>query len=256
MITEQQAFVVLPAAFVAGIMNAIAGGGSFVTLPALAYTGVSPIVANSTGTAALLPGYASAAWAMRRDIGRTKTMSAAAIALWAFLGGIAGSVLLAITPGKAFETILPVLILGSTALFAFSNRLVRADRAGQGPERSAGSLPKVAAIFFAGVYGGYFNGGLGVLLLAMLSLIGESDLRSINGAKNLASLVLTTIAVGIYGFAGQVAWNLAMPMMVGSITGGYIGGLVARYLPVRFLRCFVVLTGLVLALVFGLRAWH
>lgn len=253
MITEQQALVVLPAALIAGILNAIAGGGSFITLPALAYAGVSPIVANTTGTAALLPGYASATWAMRRDIGRTRTMSAGAIALWAFLGGIAGSLLLAITPGMVFETLLPALILGSTALFAFSNRLVPADRSAMGGKGIAGSLAKAAAIFIAGVYGGYFNGGLGVLLLAMLSLIGESDLRSMNGAKNLASLVLTAIAVGIYSFAGQVAWELAIPMMAGSIAGGYLGGIVARYLPARLLRCFVVLTGLALAFAFALR---
>jgi len=244
--------LLLAAAFFAGVLNAIAGGGSFLTLPALALAGVPLVSANATGTAALLPGYVFSAWAFRRDLSSPAGISLAGLAGWSLAGGAVGAALLLVTSNEVFGKLIPWLLLAATALFAFGSRWVARLRAAGA--RPASPWAARACLFAVAVYGGYFNGGLGILLLAVLALLGESDLNAMNGAKNLVSALLTAIAVVLYAADGAVVWELALPMMLAASAGGYAGAVLARRLPAAVVRGVVIVTGAVMAVIFFLRA--
>jgi uncharacterized membrane protein YfcA len=217
--------LLLAAAFVAGALNAVAGGGSFLTLPALVFTGVPPVVANATGTVALLPGYMASAWGFRQDMAAPPGLSLRA----------------------TFKKIIPWLLLAATALFAFGPQL--RQWAGAGQHGSSAFKAGLGMLLVAG-YGGYFNGGLGILLLALFGLLGQTQLNAMNGMKNLVSALLTAIAVAIYAAGGIVQWPQALLMMLAATLGGYAGARVARQLPAGALRWGIVTTGLVMAAMF------
>ena len=242
--------LLLGAAFVAGALNAVAGGGSFLTLPALVFVGVPPVVANATGTVALLPGYLAGAWGFREDLAPPPSLSLRAVVLLALVGGSVGAGLLLLTSDNMFQRIVPWLLLLATALFALAPQL----RAWSGHQGTAPAAWKAALGMLAvAAYGGYFNGGLGILLLALLGLLGQTQLNAMNGMKNLVSALLTAIAVGIYAAGGIVQWRLALLMMVAATLGGYGGARVARRLPATVLRWGIVATGLVMAGLFFAR---
>lgn len=242
--------LLLGAAFVAGALNAVAGGGSFLTLPALVFVGVPPVVANATGTVALLPGYLAGAWGFREDLAPPPSLSLRAVVLLSLVGGSAGAGLLLLTSDSVFQRIVPWLLLVATALFALAPQL----RAWSGHQGKAPAAWKAALGMLAvAAYGGYFNGGLGILLLALLGLLGQTQLNAMNGMKNLVSALLTAIAVGIYAAGGIVQWRLALLMMVAATLGGYGGARVARRLPATVLRWGIVATGLVMAGLFFAR---
>lgn len=245
--------ILLAAALVAGALNAVAGGGSFLTLPALVFTGVPPVVANATGTVALLPGYAAGAWGFKDDMQAPPGLSMKAVIALALLGGAAGAALLLVTPEAAFRKIVPWLLLAATAMFAFGPQLRKwatGAQHGGTPSRGKAALGMLAV----SVYGGYFNGGLGILLLALLGLLGQTNLHAMNGTKNLVSALLTAIAVAIYAAGGVVQWQPALMMMVAATLGGYLGARVARKIAPQWLRAGIVLTGLVMAVLFFLKA--
>lgn len=237
------------AAFLAGALNAIAGGGSFLTLPALVFTGAAPLVANATGTVALLPGYLSGAWGFRQELRPPPGISLRRLLAMGAVGGALGAALLLVTPPSAFRRIVPWLLLLASAVFALAPRLLRAARAG-GMGSSALGATGVLAVC---IYGGYFNGGLGVLLLALFALLGQSDLNAMNGLKNLLSAVLSAIAVVLYAWGGLVLWREAALMTVGATLGGYAGARVARRIPGAWLRPAIVAIGLVMAALFWRR---
>lgn len=244
--------LLLVAAFVAGALNAVAGGGSFLTLPALVFVGVPPVVANATGTVALLPGYAASAWGFREDMQAPPGLSMGQSITLSLVGGAAGAGLLLATSDATFKKVVPWLLLGATALFAFGPQ-IRAWAAGQqhsGPSTTKAALGMLAVAF----YGGYFNGGLGILCLALFGLLGQTNLNAMNGMKNLVSALLTAIAVGVYAAGGIVQWKLALLMMVAATAGGYGGARVARKLPAPVLRWGIVATGLVMAVLFFAKA--
>ena len=245
--------ILLAAAFVAGALNAIAGGGSFLTLPALVFTGVPPVVANATGTVALLPGYMAGAWGFKDDMQAPPGLSMKAVTALALVGGAAGAALLLVTPDATFRRIVPWLLLAATAMFAFGPQL--RTWASRGGSTSATPSPAKAALgmLAVSIYGGYFNGGLGILLLALLGLLGQTNLNAMNGTKNLVSAVLTAIAVAIYAAGGVVQWQQALIMMVAATLGGYLGARVARKIPAPWLRGGIVVTGLVMAGLFFAR---
>jgi hypothetical protein len=240
--------LLLAAAFVAGALNAVAGGGSFLTLPALVFTGVPPVAANATGTVALLPGYMAGAWGFREDMQPPPGLSMRAVVLLSLIGGSAGAALLLVTPDATFKKVVPWLLLAATAMFAFGPQLRQwAGASSHGPVspwKAGLGMLAVAA------YGGYFNGGLGILLLALFGLLGQTQLNAMNGMKNLVSALLTAIAVAIYAAGGIVHWPQALLMMVAATLGGYGGARVARRLPAPVLRWGIVATGLVMAAVF------
>ncbi len=243
--------LLLAAAFVAGALNAVAGGGSFLTLPALVFTGVPTIAANATGTVALLPGYAAGALGFREDLQAPPGLSLRALTLLSLAGGTIGAVLLLNTDDRTFRIIVPWLLLAATLLFAVGPTLIRKAKGGQGGHVSIGR--SAAGMMAVSIYGGYFNGGLGILLLALFGLLGQTNLNAMNGVKNLASLLLTAIAVVVYAWGGLVAWPQALVMMIAATAGGYFGARVARRIPAPALRAGIVATGLVMTVLFFLR---
>lgn len=238
--------VLVAAAFAAGAMNAMAGGGSFLTLPALVYAGVPPVAANATGTAALLPGYASSAYGFRRDIRPVAGIGVGRLAAVSLAGGLAGAALLLLTPDGVFRAVVPWLLLAATALFAFGGRL----SAGLRRLGAGGRGATLAGLLAVSVYGGYFNGGLGILLLAQLGLSGLADLNAMNGLKSLLSAVLTAVAVATYAAGGAVHWPAAAVMVPAAVAGGYLGARLARRIPPGALRAGIVAVGLCMTAAF------
>ncbi|QIL81946.1 sulfite exporter TauE/SafE family protein [Diaphorobacter sp. HDW4A] len=245
--------LLLAAAFVAGALNSVAGGGSFLTLPALVFTGVPPVVANATGTVALFPGYVAGAWGFREDMQPPPGLSMRVVIITSLIGGMAGAALLLVTPDAVFRKVVPWLLLAATAMFAFGPQL-RAWAAKEAhPGQATSPIKGMLGMLAVAVYGGYFNGGLGILLLALFGLLGQTNLHAMNGMKNLVSALLTAIAVAIYAIGGLVQWKQALIMMIAATLGGYIGARVARKLPATWLRWGIVATGLVMAILFFMR---
>lgn len=246
--------LLLAAAFVAGALNAVAGGGSFLTLPALVFTGMPPVAANATGTVALLPGYAASAWGFRQDMAPPPGLRMGQSMALSLIGGAAGAALLLLTPNDTFRRVVPWLLLGATALFAMGPQIrAWATRSTQ-PGAPASTLKAVVGMLAVAFYGGYFNGGLGILCLALFSLLGQTQLHAMNGMKNLVSALLTAIAVLIYAAGGIVQWPQALWMMLAASLGGYFGARIARHIPTTVLRWGIVATGLVMALLFFLKS--
>lgn len=232
----------LVAAFFAGALNAVAGGGSFLTLPALIFIGVPPVAANATGTAALLPGYVASAWKYRHDLRPLATLTLPIICLLSLIGGAAGATLLLVTSDSAFRVMVPWLILIGTVLFAFGPWLLRQKRTSS----HAPHFVSVSTVLIATIYGGYFNGGLGILLLALFTLLGETSLNAMNGMKSIISCLLTAIAVIIYASGDAIVWSAALPMMISATFGGYLGAAWGRKVPAPILRWGIVAVGLIM----------
>lgn len=243
--------LLLGAAFVAGALNAVAGGGSFLTLPALVFTGVPPVIANATGTVALLPGYMASAWGFREDMQAPPRLTIRMVLLLSLLGGAAGAVLLLVTPEATFKKVIPWLLLAATAMFALAPRLRQWTGSAERP--AASSWQSILGVLAVAAYGGYFNGGLGILLLALFGLLGQTQLNAMNGMKNLVSALLTAVAVAIYAVGGVVEWREALMMMLAAMCGGYLGARGARRIPGQWLRGGIVVTGIVMAVLFFLR---
>ncbi|PKO17595.1 hypothetical protein CVU37_08930 [candidate division BRC1 bacterium HGW-BRC1-1] len=243
--------LLLGAAFVAGALNAVAGGGSFLTLPALIFTGVPPVVANATGTVALLPGYISAALGFRVDMKAPPGMNLRSLAVLSILGGGTGAALLLMTGDVAFGRIVPWLMAASTIMFAMGPWLTR--RRGSGGEGAGYSPKSVLGTMAVTAYGGYFNGGLGIMLLAWFGLLGQTNLNAMNGLKNLVSALLTAMAVLVYAAGGVVWWPHSLLMMVAATAGGYWGARIARRIPPHILRGGIVAVGTVMTALFFMR---
>ncbi|MDO5675329.1 MAG: sulfite exporter TauE/SafE family protein [bacterium] len=258
---ELDLIILLVAGFLGGMLNAVAGGGSFLTLPALLFAGVSPVAANATGTAALLPGYIASAWRFRRDIGYPSGLGWGDIAVLSALGGSLGAILLVITSDRLFSAIIPWLILFATVLFALGPRLMAAGKSisEQKDAAQTNHIPprrrwlNALLLFLACAYGGYFNGGLGILLLAAFSYMGQSNLHAMNGLKNVVSALLSCIAVFLYAWGGAIAFERLLPLALAAILGGYAGAVLAYRIPQRVLRACIVGIGGLLTLAFFLQ---
>ena len=237
------------AAFLGGGINAVAGGGSFFTFPALVWAGVPPVAANASGTMALLPGYMASTWGFREDLKAPQRLSMVALLVASLVGGSIGAGLLLITPDDVFSDIVPWLLLAATLLFALGPRLLRHLNTSGG---ESGPGIQVMALLGVCVYGGYFNGGLGIVLLAAFGLLGHTGLNRMQGLKNLISAVLTAIAVALYAIGGAIVWLQALVMMVSAVAGGYVVARVARKLPESTIRLVVIATGAVMTALFFL----
>lgn len=240
------------AAFAAGVLNAIAGGGSFLTFPALVFTGVPPIVANATSALAVSPGYLGSTLGFKAELRELPAQRLRREMLIAAVGGVAGALLLLVTPAKLFTGIVPWLLLFATVLFAagpaLAKRAQAASASGQGLARW-----REPGLLAVAVYGGYFNGGLGILLMALYTVAGESKLNTVNALKNLNSLVLSWLSVAAFVVAGAIAWKEGVLMMVAATAGGYFGARWSKRLPVAWVRRGVIATGLVMSAVFFAR---
>lgn len=236
------------AAFAAGGLNAVAGGGSFLTFPALVFAGVPPVAANATSAMAVSPGYLGSALGFRPELRSLPVALLRREVSVAALGGAIGAGLLLATPAKLFSGLVPWLLLVATALFALGPRLARL---GSGQGQPGWRLPGLLGV---SIYGGYFNGGLGILLMALYTLTGESRLNTANALKNLNSFVLSLLSVVAFAAAGAIVWPQALWMMLWATAGGWAGAHLARRLPVLWVRRLVIATGLVMSGVFFSRA--
>ena len=236
------------AAFAAGVLNAIAGGGSFLTFPALVFAGVPPLAANATSAMAVSPGYLGSTWGFRSELQALPRALIQREVIVAAVGGVIGAGLLLVTPARIFTGLVPWLLLLATVLFA-SGPLLAKRNSGQG--QPAWRLPGLLGV---AIYGGYFNGGLGILLMALYTLTGESRLNTVNALKNLNSFVLSLLSVLAFALAGAIVWPQAIWMMVLATAGGWAGARLAKRLPIQWVRWLVIATGLVMSAVFFQRS--
>jgi uncharacterized protein len=241
-------------AFAAGVLNAIAGGGSFLTFPALVLAGVPPIAANATSAVAVSPGYLGSTWGFKSVLQTLPVTRLRQEGLVAATGGVIGSLLLLVTPAALFKGLVPWLLLFATALFVVGPRLSRRFASSPADGRAVGSRWRVPGLWLVSVYGGYFNGGLGILLMALYSATGEQHINTSNALKNLNSLVLSLLSVATFAWAGAIVWGPAVLMMVAATLGGYVGAHGAKRLPAAGVRAVVVVTGVVMSVVFFTRA--
>lgn len=240
--------LLLAAAFVAGALNSVAGGGSFFSFPALLFLGIDPKIANATNAVALWPGSAASVGAYRRELG-TQKAAIKLLSLVSLAGGLAGALLLLITPSDLFRTLLPYLMLGATLLFTLSPRINAFVRRLEA-RRAAASDNRLRSIVLQGVisiYGGFFGGGIGILMLATLALMGLENIHEMNALKTLLATLINGIAVFTFAIAGAVAWPQALIMAAGAILGGYLGAAIARKLNPRVVRTGVIVVGFALS---------
>lgn len=245
-----QILIIILAGFAGGALNAIAGGGSFITLPALIYVGLPPITANATGTVALLPGYIASAWRYRGELGKAKEIPFKMYLVLSILGGSLGAVILLKTDNQVFNSIIPWLMLFASIVFALGSKLIKfpKDKGNQKVTNPASYL----IIFLVCLYGGYFNGGLGIILLAALSLAGFTSFQMMNGVKSAISAVLTSIACVIYISSGIVNTQHIMTLAVASIFGGYTGAAFSYKLSAKTTRIVITTVGLIMTILFFL----
>lgn len=236
------------AALGAGVLNAIAGGGSFLTFPALVFAGVPALAANATSAMAVSPGYLGSTLGFRQQLQELPVSLLRREVSIAAVGGLLGAGLLLITPAKLFAGLIPWLLLLATGLFALGPRISRLSQGHGHPGLRQPGLLLVA------IYGGYFNGGLGILLMALYTLAGETRLNTVNALKNLNSLVLSLLSVVAFAVAGAIVWPQALWMMVWATAGGWLGARLAQRLPVSWVRQMVIATGLVMSAVFFIRS--
>jgi hypothetical protein len=258
--TPSQALALLAASAAAGVMNAMAGGGTIVTYPTLLLAGVPAIVANATSTVALLPGTIASMAGYRREVA-THRHWLKTLFLPSLVGGTLGAVLLLRTPERVFAQLAPALILFATVLFMVQGVVRRrAARAGVdemvAPVPSAGHwlLAAVAQLGVA-VYGGYFGAGAGILMLAILGFLGLSNIHAMNGLKNFFGLAINLTAAVYFIARGAVHWPAALVMIAGAVAGGYGGARFARRIGQERARAAVVAIGLLMtALLFWQQA--
>ncbi len=244
------------AAFLAGVLNAVAGGGSFLSFPALLGTGILPVQANATNTVAIWPGQLTSVAAYWPDVCRN-LRSALLLGLAGLTGGTAGAVVLLNTPQKTFMRLVPWLLLFAACTFAVSGPAARAleriqrRRERQAPADEADHVSKRLLLFVAAAlvsfYVGYFGAGAGFLFMTLLGLFGFEDIHAINALKVVANLLANGIAFVIFIVDGQVIWRFCLAAMVAAGIGGYVSARLAKRVPQPVLRGIVVAIGLTMA---------
>ncbi|MBL8984641.1 MAG: sulfite exporter TauE/SafE family protein [Gemmatimonadetes bacterium] len=234
------------AAVVGGAINSIAGGGTLVTFPAIVALGVPPLTANATNTMALWPGAFGSLWGYREQLAGMRSW-VARFSVPSVLGGLSGGWLLLSTGQERFARIVPFLVLGATVLFMLNGPLGRWLRgrgaAGAEAEPQGGPFFFLAQ-FLVGVYGGYFGAGIGILMLAVLGLVGFTDIHRMNAVKVWGALLMNVVAAGLFAWKGVVLWPLALVMAVGAIVGGYGGSRFAMRVGQVWVRRAVVAIGM------------
>jgi uncharacterized protein len=232
------------AALCAGAMNAVAGGGTFFSFPALLAVGVPPVIANASNSVALWPASLSGAWAYRNELSSHKRYLIPLGAV-SFIGGIAGGLLLLATQDAMFSRLIPWLLLFATLLFTFSGRISQWLR-GEHKHKPANSVGSLAGQGLVSIYGGFFGAGMGILMLASLAMAGHEDVHEINAIKNLLSAIVYSVTVLTFVAAGAVSWPYTLVMLAAATLGGYCGATFARRIPPIWLRRFIITVGMLL----------
>jgi uncharacterized membrane protein YfcA len=254
-LTLQVAFLLFVAGVLGGALNSVAGGGSFIAFPALLFTGVPPIPANATNTIALWTAAVASGGAYRNRLNIPKRIFVPLLAA-SLVGGLAGAFLLLKTPAHTFMQVLPWLTLGATLLFAFGNKL--AGRRGSILEHETTNAALAGATLFqlaVAVYGGYFGGGMGIVMLAMLAALGMTDIHAMNALKSVMGVVINGVAVVTFVVAKAIYWKPGIVMIAGAVAGGYAGAHYAQQLPRVWIRWFVVLVGTGMTIYFFVKAY-
>ncbi len=248
-------FLVAGGAFLAGAMNALAGGGTFFSFPALLAAGVPPVTANASNTVALWPASLSSAWVYRRELAKHRDW-VVALTFVAAIGGIAGGLLLLAISNKAFTQLIPWLLLVATALFAFSKQIsgvVVKTKAHFGIHQTDDQPHSKGGLFFqflVTIYGGFFGAGQGILTLAALAIQGIENIQELNALKNWISAVTYTVSALTFIIAGAIDWPYTLLMVVTATLGGMVGAHIARYLPAIWLKRLVIGVGSVMTVVY------
>jgi uncharacterized protein len=235
--------VILAASFGAGFVNAVAGGGTLLTFPALLYSGLPSITANATSTVALCPSSVMSSWAYRGYLAKSWDR-ALALVLPSLLGGITGAVLLLSTPEKVFRFIVPYLIFLACALLIAQEPMGRWVTAASQVHRRKHAIALWLAHFAISVYGGYFGAGIGILMIATLAIFLPDDLQAINGLKNFFGLLINSMAALYFLVVGAAVYKVVLLMAGAAVVGGFVGARTAQKLSPRVLRTVIVTYGL------------
>ena len=240
--------VVFIAAFFAGAINSVAGGGTLLTFPALVWVGLPSTIANATSTVALVPGSLGGVWGYRHDLpGMPK--STYALIVPGVLGGIAGAILLVLTPTEVFDRLIPLLILFATVLFMLQEPVQRMIKT-TGKAHAGSKAWLIGAMLFqflVSVYGGYFGAGMGILMLAAFGIMGFTDIHQMNGLKNFLALCINGVAAAYFIWYQMVWWPYALVMAVGATAGAVWGAGMARRLGPKAVRKIVIGVGFTMA---------
>lgn len=239
--------VLLAAAFVGGAINSVAGGGSFLTFPALLLAGIPAIPANATNNTAMWLGVIASARGYKEEIRTYRAVVVPAIVV-SVIGSVAGAMLLLHTPPKIFERMIPWLLLFATVVFALSPLITRTHK-----PKDVHSPWQLAAQLAVAVYGGYFGAGMGIMMLAILTFSALPNMNAMNGVKNLLSIMINGVAVIPFLVAGIIDWPIALAMAVFSMAGGYFGARFFRRVPSRITRIIVLSIGACMSAYFFVR---
>ncbi len=239
------------AGFVAGAMNAVAGGGSFIAFPAMVLAGVPSMPANASTTVALFPGSVASVLAYRKDPKGFEEVSTGGLLITSLAGGVVGALLLLSTPSPTFDFIVPWLLLIATLTFTFGQTLGTWLRQWV----RIGERELLGVQFLLGIYAGYFGGGVGIMMLAAWSLLISADIMRLNPTRILMAAAANGIAVVCFVFSGQIWWAQTLAMLLGSMVGGYVGASIARRANPKILRATIIAIGAVMTAVFFYRAF-
>ncbi|GAK82609.1 predicted permease [Vibrio ponticus] len=243
-------WLLVTAGVVGGILNSVAGGGSFITFPALMFVGVPPIGANATNTFAVSAGYVSGAYGFRRDIARQPQV-VLPIVLLSLIGGALGAYLLINIPEQLFTQVIPWLLLFATVLFVAGERLSERLANLQGAQ-----LLLALMLVLVCTYGGFFNAGLGIIVLSYLVVAKYTDINQMNGLKLLVSSCVSLSAIVIFIWQDAIAWLPGIAVLVGSVIGGYLAARVSRKVNPQYIRHFVTLSSVFMTVYFFIDAYH
>lgn len=249
------------AAFVAGSINSVAGGGSFISFPTLIFTGIPPIEANATNTAALFPGTLASTFAYRKTLDAKARRLLVPLIVTGIIGGVVGARILLITPQLTFLHLVPWLLLAATLLFVFSGRLTSwvRSRAGFGASSADAKTPRLLLIpglflqLLIAIYVGYFGAGVGILVLALLAFLGMENIHAMNGMKSLLVTIVNGVALVTFIWARIVLWPQAVLMLVGAAAGGYSGAYLAQRMNPQYIRWVVIGVGFGMSVYFFIR---
>jgi uncharacterized membrane protein YfcA len=233
-------FILFFTSVLGSAINAVAGGGSFFTFPALLLAGVPIVKANATSTVALWPGSVSSSITYRKQL-NIETGKLVLFSVVSIVGSVVGTWLLLVTPSNLLQHLLPYLMLTATLLLMSKQKIANGKISGK-----IASNPVILVIFqfVVAVYGGYFGGGIGILMLAAFNLMGFKDLVQMNALKTLLAALINGAAVILFIITRQVVWNLALVMVAGGLIGGYLGAFLGKRVPPVFLNRFIIATGL------------
>ena len=243
-------------AFLGGTLNSVAGGGSFFTFPVLIFAGIPSIPANATSTVSLWPGSVAGIGAYRRELAGLDRRLLLVMATTSLFGGYLGARLLLITPSSIFEMLLPYLLLTATLLFTFSPILTRKLRMRRIEKASLGSKQLISISMIQciiAIYGGYFGGGIGILMLASLGVMGMENIHVMNGLKSVLATCINGVAVVTFIVAGIIRWPEAVLMIIAATIGGYGGAYYARRIDQKWIRLFVIIVGFAMTMYFFIK---